>query len=284
MSRRTQTCWSAAQGEFWIGCDRKTLYIAVRSAVHPTLGALAKYAPRDTDQDVVFDDAIEIWVDNSPGSDTGQYFQIMVNPNGAFYEARYNHRDKIAQKYWRADLRQAHTVKDGVWTAEVAIDLASLGVTDPTQPLAMRVCRDYKNPWDQARWEARVHGFEAPETMARVRFADAAPVVDELPVQDAQGVTVGLALSNPTDQPLPLHVRLGYNAQDQPRYFQDTDVTLAPGAGADGRLPEAVLHTGRLPRPGRSAGHGRGGEHAVPPGFQVAHTPAGAAVGGGRNA
>ncbi len=217
-------------GEFWIGCDRKTLYVAVRSAVHPTLGALAKYAPRDTDQDVVFDDAIEIWVDNSPGSDTGQYFQIMVNPNGAFYEARYNHRDKIAQKYWRADMHQGHGVKNGEWTAEVGIDLASLGITDPTQPLAMRVCRDYKNPWDQARWEARVHGFEAPETMAHVRFAGAAPVVDGLPVQDAQGVTVGLALSNPTDRPLPLHVRLGYNAQDQPRYFQDSDMTLAPGA------------------------------------------------------
>ncbi len=217
-------------GEFWIGSDRKTLYVAVRSAVHPTLGALAKYAKRDSNQDVIFDDALEIWVDNSPGSDKGQYFQIMVNPNGATYEARYNHRDKIAQTFWRATMRQAHSVKDGQWTAELAIDLAGLGITDPTQPLAMRVCRDFKNPWDQARWGPRVHGFEAPDTMAHVRFTDAAPVVEELPVQDAQGVTIGLALSNPTQQSLPLHVRLGYNAQDQPRYFQDADVTLAPGA------------------------------------------------------
>ncbi len=217
-------------GEFWIGCDRKNLYIAVRSAVHPTAGTIAKYAKRDANQDVVFDDAVELWVDNSPGSDSGQYFQIMVNPNGAFYEARFNHRDKIAQKYWRADMRQAHTVKDGQWTAEVVLSLSSLGITDPTLPLAMRVCRDYKTPWDQARWEPRVHGFEAPDTMGRVRFADAAPVVEELPVQDAQGVTVGLTLSNPTGQPMPLHVRLGYNAQDQPRYFQEADLTLAPGA------------------------------------------------------
>ena len=217
-------------GEFWIGCDRKTLFVAVRSAVHPTAGALAKYVRRDANQDVVFDDAIEIWVDNSPGSDTGQYFQIMFNPNGAFYESRYNHRDKIAQKFWRADMRQAHTVKDGLWTAEVAVDLASLGTTNSSQPLAMRVCRDYKTPWDQARWEPRVHGFEAPDTMGRVRFAASAPAVEELPVQDAQGVTVGLRLSNPTGHPLPLHVRLGYNAQDQPRYFQDTDLILAAGA------------------------------------------------------
>jgi len=217
-------------GDFWIGCDRKTLFVAVRSAVHPTAGAVAKYVKRDANQDVVFDDAIEIWVDNSPGSDAGQYFQIMVNSNGAFYESRFNHTDKIAQKSWRADLHQAHSVKNGVWTAEVAIDLASLGITDPTRPLAMRVCRDYKAPWGQARWEARVHGFEAPDTMGRVQFAPVAPVVEELPVQDSRGVTIGLTLSNPTDRPLPLHVRLGYNAQDQPRYFQNTDLTLAAGA------------------------------------------------------
>ena len=217
-------------GEFWIGSDRKTLYVAVRSGVHPTLGALAKYAKRDSNQEVIFDDSLEIWIDNSPGSDSGQYFQIMVNPNGATYEARFNHHDKIAQTFWQANMRQAHSVKGGIWTAELAIDLGSLGITNPTQPLAMRVCRDYKNPWDQTRWEPRVHGFEAPDTMAHVRFADSAPIIDELPVEDAQGITIGLALSNPTDKPLPLHVRLGYNAQDQPRYFQDTDVTLAPGA------------------------------------------------------
>lgn len=217
-------------GEFWVGCDRQKLYVAVRSAVHPTQGAVAKFIPRgNTDQEVVTDDSIEIWVDNSPGSKQGQYFQIMVNPNGAIYDARYSHRDNIAQKYWRADMQQAHSVKDGVWTAELAINLSSLGITDATQPLAMRVCRDYKSPWDQARWAPRVHSFDAPETMPRVRFSDVAPFVEELPVQDAEGVMVGLSLSNPSRQPMPLHVRLGYNAQDQPRYFQTSDITLAPG-------------------------------------------------------
>ena len=216
-------------GEFWIGCDRKMLYVAVRSAVHPQLGAVAKYQPRPSDQDVVFDDAIEIWIDNSPSSAAGHYFQIMVNPNSATYEASFSHHDKIAQKFWRADMHQAHQIENGIWTSEIAISLASLGITDPTQPFAMHVCRDYKNPWDQARWEAGVHSFDAPETMGHIRFMDAAPIIDELPVQDAEGITIGLALTNPTPQPLPLHVRLGYNAQDQPRYFQDSDMTLAPG-------------------------------------------------------
>ena len=216
-------------GEFWIGSDRKTLYIAVRSGVHPKLGPVEKYLPRPTDQDVIFDDAIEIWIDNSPGSPDGQYFQIMVNPNGAVYEASFTHKEKIAQKFWRATMRQAHKVEDGLWTAEMAIDLTSLGITDPEKPMAIHVCRDYKNPWDQARWEPGVHSFDAPETMGRIRFTDIAPAVEELPVQDDQGITVGLSLTNPTRQVLPLHVRLGYNAQDQPRYYQNSDLTLAPG-------------------------------------------------------
>ena len=216
-------------GEFWLGCDRKNLYVAVRSGVHPTLGPLETHAPGGNSTEVVFDDAIEIWVDNNPGGDSGHYYQIMVNPRGASYNAAYDHRDKVAQNAWRAQMRQAHRVKNGIWDAEFAIDLASLGVTDPTHPLGVHVCRDYKNPWDQARWEPLVTGFDAPEKMARVRFADGVPIVSEQGVQDAQGIDLGLTLTNPTAGPLTAHVALGYNAQDQPRYYQQQDVTLAPG-------------------------------------------------------
>ena len=50
------------------------LYIAVCSVVHPATGALAKYAAHDANQDVIFDDTVEFWIDNSPGSDGGQLY------------------------------------------------------------------------------------------------------------------------------------------------------------------------------------------------------------------
>lgn len=223
---------SARPGEFWVGSDGESLFIAVRSAVHPQAGVLAKHLPqgeRDVSE-VIYDDSLELWIDNQPEGATGQYYQIMVNSLGTLSDASFERRDKIAQRFWRVNLRQAHTVTNGMWTAEFAIPLAELNIADPNQPLAMRVCRNYKLPWDQARWAPRVRAFDTPDTMPRVRFADMAPVVSELGFQDDQGIRIAVALTNPGVQPLPVTVRLGYNPQDQPRYYKTEQATLAPGA------------------------------------------------------
>lgn len=220
-------------GEFWIGCDGTNLLIAVRSGVHPQLGVIAKRPadPLRDDSETVFDDSLELWFDNAPGQAArGACFQLLINSKGALMDARFTRPDKVADKSWRTQgLRQAHQVADGFWTAEFAIPLTALDIADPRKAFAMRVCRNFKNPWNQARWEPGVIGFDAPETMALVRFSEQAPVLSELPVQDAQGVRIGLELLNPGQAPLPLVVWLGHNAQDQPRYGEETKLTLAPG-------------------------------------------------------
>lgn len=242
----------AKPGEFWVGSDGKMLYIAVRSAVHPQLGAIAKYPPCGNADvgDVVYDDSIELWIDNNPDGTSGQYYQIMVNSLGATYDASFERKDKIAQKFWRCTMTQAHKVANGVWTAEFAIDLASLNITDITAPLAMRVCRNFKYPWDQSRWAPLVRSFDSPETMPRVRFSATAPLVNELGMQDANGINVALALTNPTASPIPVKVKLGYNAQDQPRYYQNWDVTLAPSAAQTFAYQKPFFTAGNYPAVG----------------------------------
>jgi hypothetical protein len=126
-------------------------------------------------------------------------------------------------------MEQAHKVEKSVWTAEFAIDLASIKVKDPTQPLAMRVCRNFKCDWNQSRWAPRVIAFDAPDTMPLVRFAESAPVVSEVGYQDDKGICVAVDVGNPGAKPLPVTVKLGYNAESQPRYYQETPVELKPG-------------------------------------------------------
>lgn len=219
-------------GEFWIGSDRKRLYIAVRSGVHPKAGGVTKNKERvgtKDEQNVVFDDSIELWMHNAPAGGKGQYYQIMVNSAGVLFDQEFDATEKIGRTYWRVAMEQAHTVKDGLWTAEFAIELASLKVTDPTKPLAMRVCRNYKYNWDQSRWAPGVIAFDAPETMPLVRFAETAPVVSEAGFQDDKGICVAVDVSNPGAKPLPITVKLGYNAESQPRYYQETPLDLQPG-------------------------------------------------------
>jgi hypothetical protein len=221
----------ADPAEVRIGSDGTHLPVALRSGVHPQNGAIARQeaAPRNN-EDVIHDDSLELWIDNRPdGGEVGETFQIAVSSTGAFYQARRTHREKIAETFWRsAGLQQAHQVQDGVWSAELSIPFADLGISDPAGQLGVRVCRNYKQPWNQARWEPLVRSFDAPETMGRVRFA-VAPVVEELGFEDATGIRVAIAVSNPGTTPLPLQVRLAYNPKDQPRYGTDHLVTLAPG-------------------------------------------------------
>ncbi len=218
-------------GEFWVGSDGKKLYIAVKSAYNPD-GILATVKPaadgKDTDG-IIWDDGVELWINNNPGAETGQYYQIMVNSLGALFDSESDLTDKIAKTYYRVGLEQAHKVEAGIWTAEIAIDLASIKVTDPTQQLALRVCRNYKYGWDQAHWAPLVRSFDSPETMPLVRFVKAAPVVSELGFQDKDGVDIAVSVSNPTDKPLPIKVKLGYNPESQPRYYKDFNLELKPG-------------------------------------------------------
>ncbi len=219
-------------GEFWVGCDGKQIYFAVRSAVHPEVGVKAEHEPvRGMDASrAIHDDSVEFWIDTDPTGGKGRYFQVMLNPLGAIYDAMHDRRDGSTHLWWRAEgLHQAHSVADGIWVVECAIPLRDLEITDASGELGIRVCRNYKRPWDQSRWAPGVIAFDSAETMSRVRFTDDAPIVSEQGFQDADGINVRVSVTNPTASPMPVNVRLGYNAEQQPRYGRNDSVVLKPG-------------------------------------------------------
>lgn len=219
-------------GEYWIGSDGKMLYIAIRSAVHPQAGVQEKIKPRqdggDVAGDLIYDDCIELWVDNNREGKDGQFVQIMVNPLGAIFDASFLRTERIMDKSWQSGLQQAHKVENGIWTAEFAIPFAKLGVPDGKPEIGFRVARNWKLPWDQARSEPQVRSFDTLENMSRILFTSNAPVLSETGWQTDTGIEVGLEVSNPTESPLPVTVKLGYNAIQQPRYFDTQTATLGP--------------------------------------------------------
>lgn len=172
---------SARSGGYLLGSDGQHLFIALRTVVHPVAGVLASQEPRGSVDigEVIYDDSIELWIDNDPAGKRadGEYFQIMINSRGALYDASFTKRDKIAQKFWRVGMQQAHAVKDGMWTAEFSIPLQQLGIKKAEDPLGIRIARNWKLPWDQARSEPMVHGFDSSDTMSTLRFTDNAPIV-----------------------------------------------------------------------------------------------------------
>jgi hypothetical protein len=224
---------SARPGEYWIGSDGKILYIAIRTAVHPQAGVQATMKPRtdggDANGKLIYDDTIELWIDNNVEGKDGKFFQIMVNPLGATYDSSFSRTERIAETFWQCGMQQAHKVENGVWTAEFAIPFAKLGIPEGTPSIGLRLARNWKLPWDQARTEPQVRSFDTLENMSRLRFGATAPVVSEKGLQADTGIELAVELSNPTAAPLPVTVKLGYNAIQQPRYFDTQTATLAPG-------------------------------------------------------
>ncbi len=223
-------------GEFWLGSDGERLFVAVRSAVHPKRGAIthapARQEQEDADQ-LEHEDSLELWISRSAFGGAGEY-QIMLTPAGAVWDERHTRDAAPAadrQAGWTAALTQAHRVQDGVWVAELALDLKSVGVTDISEPLNVRVCRNFQQPREQCRWAPRVVFFSAAQTMPTICFDARAPIISEFGFQDAAGIRFGVDLTNPTPKPLALDVLLSCQADaGQPGTVVEKTLELAPGA------------------------------------------------------
>ncbi len=221
-------------GEFWVGWDEQNLYLAMRSAVHPARGPKAVQGPPEGIKDsrnLVTEDSIEIWFDMHAGDRDAHMYQFFLNPLGALSDTWMRLKYNAVRTTWRAEgLRQAHSVQDGIWTAEIAIPLASLQVEDRSLPMALRMCRNYQDPHNQSRWAPGVTAYDDRATMPRIRLDPNAPVIQELSFQDAQGVHVALRVANTTAAAIPVKVRIGGTVEGAAREDKDWTAELAPGA------------------------------------------------------
>jgi hypothetical protein len=228
---------------FWLGCDGKTLYVAMRSELPPGGGILARVkANKDRDQVLVtHDDCIELWIDPHHGAQTGaggdqRYFQIITNANGALYDVAFD-PSKPQQKMdtaWRVDWTFASSAAGDHWDAEIGIPLRSLGATaeDLAHPWGFRMVRNWKNPNRQADWAVRGGAFDNRATMAVVNWLKQGPLVRMINLRptDRPGTDLKLQLSNPSQVDQAVRLKINYRSAQNAERNSDQIYHLAPGA------------------------------------------------------
>ncbi len=214
----------------FIGATRTHIYVAILSRL-PDEGALLAKMTRDSLK-VVYDDAVEVFVNPTPDAEDKADYQFLANWLGkGGYNIHFLGQPGESVS-WRGGWRQAHGFHDGWWHFECAVPLASMkmaGNRKTTEGVwAINLCRDWKNPWE---WSSLTGGY----TQAGARFtftASPAPAVQYAADGDPflGGFAGKLRILNPSAQPLALKAQIVLDRNNMPAVRVDKALTLAPGA------------------------------------------------------
>ena len=176
------------QTEFRVCYDAKNLYFGV-TAYDKNVPVARRKTPRERrDGPVYDDDCLEIFLDAK--GDRKTYYHMIVNANGAIYDAW---RKPEADASWNGVSESAGIVGDKQWSAEFAVPLSALGVTDAgaLRSMGLNVGREQysRDGHLLAQWVPSLNpggGFHAPRAFGLLLFGESA---ETMPACDAAKLT-----------------------------------------------------------------------------------------------
>lgn len=222
------------RAEVLITADKDNIYIACKTQL-PDKGQLQKAATNNSTR-VVYDDALEIFIDPTPLEVNHVDYQFLANPAGKYGYSIHKTGSPDEFESWSGDYQQVHSEKDGWWTAEVRIPIKSMrmvkqGRTTLDGIWNINVCRDWRPDWS---WSTLAGGKSYPNAGMPVRFVDgSAPTVicswSGDPTNPKPASTHHLIITNPGSTPLKLAAHWSLDRNIMPSLSDEAVVTLAPG-------------------------------------------------------
>ncbi len=226
---------------FWAGCDGTSLFVAVLSELPPGGELLTRGVP-DGDRDVkeaTRDDSIELVIHPHFGQTEGdrRYFHIIINERSAMFTRSLDEGDQrnpIDQTWRPADLVFVNSKADGWWHCELAIPLVDIGAVDADfgHPWGLRVGRNFKRGWDQARWESTLTSYYDLPTMPLISFAADAPVVQVAGLRAEDKPRIEITVANPGAAALPAKVFVS-NAWHHDPATETVEALTVPAGGTE---------------------------------------------------
>ncbi len=219
LERRTATAY--------IGATADHLYFALVTQL-PREGGLLADVQRDTEK-LVFDDAVEVWLDPTPGQENGRRFQMLANSLGFRWFKMHPYGGVPDDPAWRGDWTVANGLHDGAWQCEIAVPVAQIApgrkVTDGSW--GVNLCRDWKQDW---AWSC-LGGSEYKPTERVTFVAGGVPVVGCQQRGDpfTGHIETALTLRNPAPEPVAARAELRLERDLMPEVKQAEAVQLAPG-------------------------------------------------------
>ncbi len=131
----------------YVGATETNIYVALRSELPPE-GPLKGEVHQNTTK-VVYDDAMEVFIDPAPARQRGTAYQMLTSITGAVAYSAKSRGGAPREPRWSGEYRIQHKLHDRWWITEVAVPLASVSKgRHITEGLwGINVCRDWKQPW-----------------------------------------------------------------------------------------------------------------------------------------
>jgi len=163
------------QTKAYVTYDDENVYVAVRSPVLPGVELSADQTKRDGS--VWQDDAVQVYL-TVP---SGNRFLFIGNSIGTIYDRKYQKglKDDVT---WNGDWKYGTKIAGGVWTAEVSLSFAQMGVKPPAdgQTWRLNVTRDRVEPQNLSAWPALSTFADTPKH-GYLTFTDISPAVTAAP-------------------------------------------------------------------------------------------------------
>lgn len=225
----------------YVGATEDHIYIAIRSDL-PEEGSLLADVRRDT-ENLVFDDAVEVWIDPTPEAGKGARFQMLANSLGHRWFRLHAYGGAPEDPSWRGNWQVANGFEKGAvnsWDCEIAVPISSIapGRKAYQGTWAINVCRDWKQPW---AWTS-LNGADYKPADRFVFAQEGAPAVSsEMRGDPFTGdFDITVALANPGARALTATVDLLLQRDLMPDIHERQTLAVNPGPPA--KASSVTLH------------------------------------------
>jgi len=162
---------AAVQTHVWLRYDAENLYIAAK-LLEPEMEELVE-EETEHDGEVWQDDCLEIFLDPQKKKDPADFYHLLINPLGVVCDRR-GASDVSDDIGWTCKGLKVKTGKSKkYWLVEMAIPLASLGVTKPIagQHWGANFCRERKpGNAENSSWVNMGPEWHQPEEFGHIAF------------------------------------------------------------------------------------------------------------------
>jgi hypothetical protein len=213
----------------YVGATEDKIYCAVVSEL-PKEGKILSQVKGNIEK-IVFDDAVEVWVDPDPQDENGIVYQMLCNSLGYAYYLAHPRGEVPTQAYygWKGNFKIANGFHNGFWHCEIEIPIESIAKNRKASEgmWAINLCRDFKQPW---AWACLGNNGYNPQKDIIFMFGKDDCLVTKFthktdPVFGE--INCSLDVLNPTQKALDIRVKLSIR-RDSQEEVRDEKAILAP--------------------------------------------------------